>query len=125
MLGKIIEIDGNTVFLELGVDDRTVQSLINLYVLITDNDRNYVAEINALKGKIAKLSLIGEFISNKFVYGVSNKPSFSARVNLIAPSYISKIIGVEDEQDINELALGNSVIYPDIRVGGKVNGYFR
>ena len=124
MLGTIIEIEGNTIFLELGVDVRTVQSLINLYVLITDNDRNYVAEINALKGKIAKLSLVGEFVNNKFVYGVSNKPSFSSRVNLIAPAYINKIIGVENADDINEVALGNSIFYPDIRVGGNVNTLF-
>ena len=93
MLGKIIEVDGNNVTIDLVVNIDSVQSLINLYVLLNDGNRNHVGEITSVSNKKAKITLVGEFINGKFVPGVSKKPSFAAKVNLISAAYINKIIG--------------------------------
>ena len=124
MLGKIVEIEGNTVTLELNVNISTIQNLINLYVLLADNNRNYVGEIVSVSSKNATITLVGEFVNNVFISGVSNKPSFGAKVNLISPNFIKKIIGVENPDSSKELSLGTSVVYSDIIVGGKLNSLF-
>ena len=124
MLGNIIDIDGNTVTINLSININAVQGLIGLYVLLNDRNRNYVGEIIAVSSKEAKINLVGEFINNRFVAGVSNKPSFSAKINLISNAYINKIIGLEDPNSVSELVLGNSVYYPDIAVGARINPMF-
>ena len=124
MLGKIIEIEGTTVTIDLSIDVTAVQSLINLYVLMNDRNRNFVGEIMSVSGKKAKINLVGEFINSQFVSGISKRPSFAAKVNLISAAYINKIIGLDNPNSVSELQLGNSVIYTDVKVGGKVNSLF-
>ena len=124
MLGKIVEIKGNTVIIDLTVNISSVQGLLNLFVLFSDQNRNYVGEITEINSKQATINLVGEFINNVFVAGVSNKPSFLAKVNLISKTYINKIIGIDDINSINEVALGRSVFYPDVVSGGKINSLF-
>ena len=124
MLGKIIGISENIIEISLNVNVSETQNLVNLFVLLSDNGKNFVGEVVGIKDNRASVNLIGEFVSNNFVYGVSNKPSFKAQVNLIAPAYINKIIGLENEQAISELYLGNSMVYPDVRVGAKVQSLF-
>ena len=124
MLGKIIEIDGNTVVVELTININSTQGLINLYVLLADQRRNFVGEIVAVSSKKAKINLVGEFINNTFISGVSNKPSFAAKVDLISISYINKIIGLENPNSKSELPLGKSIYYPEIITGAKINPLF-
>lgn len=124
MLGNVIGINENLVNIALNANVIQNQNLINLFVLLSDNGRNFVGEIVALNEHIASINLVGEFKNNNFVYGVSNKPSFKAQVNLISPAYINKIIGLENENDKSELFLGNSMVYPDIKVGAKVQSLF-
>ena len=124
MLGKIIGIDGNKVTIELSININSVQGLLNLFVLLNDNNRNYVGEIVSINNKTAIVNLVGEFIGASFVPGVSNKPSFAAKINLISRAYINKIIGLDNPDLPGEVALGNSVFYPDIKSGAKVNSLF-
>ena len=124
MLGKIIEVEGNSVSIELLVDVDAVQSLVNLFVLMNDKNRNYVGEIQSVSNKTARISLVGEFVDSNFLPGVSKKPSFGAKVNLISAAYINKIIGIDNVNSRSEIQIGNSVIYPDVQVGGRVNTLF-
>lgn len=122
MLGKIIAIDENIVELELAINLNEVQNLINLYVLIADKENNYIGEISNIKNNVAYINVLGEFINNKFIYGFSGKPSFASKINLIAPNYINKIIGIEDEN--KELYIGNSDVYKDVKIGASLNKFF-
>lgn len=124
MLGKIIGINENLVEIALNVNVKETQNLINLFVLLSDGSKNFVGEIVKIKDNQASVNLVGEFVNNNFVYGISNKPSFKAQINLISPTYINKIIGLENEDSIKELYLGNSLVYPSIKVGAKVQSLF-
>lgn len=124
MLGKIIGINENLVEIGLNVNVNETQSLLNLFVLFSDSNKNYVGEIVGISNSTASVNLVGELVNNAFVYGISNKPSFKSQVNLIAPAYINKIIGLENEQAISDLHLGNSLIYPNVRVGAKIQSLF-
>ena len=60
MLGKIVGIQENTVYLKLNVNLTEMQSIINLYVLLEDNERKMITtEIDAVK------KVIDEFIRKR------------------------------------------------------------
>lgn len=122
MLGSIIAIDEKTVELKLELNLNEIKNIIDLYVLISDVERNYIGEITNIKNNIAYITILGEVINDKFVYGFSNKPSFSSKVNIIAPSFVNKIIGITDNN--SELEIGYSDVYRDIKVGANLNGLF-
>lgn len=122
MLGKIISVNERTLELELEVNLSEVKNIIDLYVLITDGTKNFIGEISNIRKDIAYINIIGEVINNNFVYGFSNKPSFASKVNIIAPSFVNKIIGITDEN--KELCIGYSEVYPDIKIGAKLNNLF-
>lgn len=122
MLGKIISIDERTIELELSLNLGEVKNIIDLYVLITDSTKNFIGEISNIKNNKAYINIVGEVINNEFVYGFSNKPSFASKVNIIAPSFVNKIIGMTNED--KELFIGHSEVYQDIKVGARLNNLF-
>lgn len=122
MIGKIIAISEKTIELELLLNVNEIKNIIDLYVLISDNAKQFIGEISNIKNNIAYINIVGEIINNEFVYGFSNKPSFSSKVNILAPSFVNRIIGVTDEN--RELVIGNSEIYQNITVGANLNRLF-
>ncbi len=122
MLGKIISIDERTIELELAINLSEVKNIIDLYVLIADGTKNFIGEISNIKKSVAYINILGEVINNRFVYGFSNKPSFASKINIIAPSFVNKIIGITDVN--KELYIGHSEVYPDVKVGAKLNDLF-
>ena len=96
MLGKIVGIQENAVFLRLNVNLNEMQSIINLYILLEDKERKLIGEIVDIKNYIATVNLIGELIDNNFLFGISKKPSFSATSKLISKEKINSIIGLSN-----------------------------
>ena len=68
-----------------------IKNIIDLYVLINDGSKNFIGEITNIKNNKAYINVIGEIINNNFVYGFSNKPSFSSKVNIIAKEDVKKL----------------------------------
>lgn len=122
MLGKIVSIDERIIELELSLNLGEIKNIIDLYVVITDGSKNFIGEISNIKNNKAYINIVGEVINNEFVYGFSNKPSFSSKVNIIAPSFVNKIIGMTNED--KELLVGHSEVYQDIKVGARLNNLF-
>lgn len=99
---KIKEISENEILIE--VEDITkYQNLLNHYVIFRDS-HVIVGEIFKIKGNTLFIRLIGEFINQKFVSGINNKPSINAMIN-VADSNITNMITSFDN-DINGLYLG-------------------
>lgn len=123
MLGNIIGYVNNEFLVKLSIDLNKFQNIINLYVLIQDQENRYVGEITSVYDDIAHISLLGEFIGNKFVTGILKKPSFSASVRLISKERMNLIIGINDYIENKHLYLGNSAIYDDIKIGVSINEF--
>ena len=124
MLGKIVGIQDNTVLLKLNVKIEEMQNIINLYVLLEDNERKLIGEIVDIKNEIANVNLVGEFIDEKFLFGVSKKPSFSATSKLISKEKINTILGMPDYKEKRDLYIGKSPIYEGINIGVNINEFF-
>lgn len=124
MLGNIIAIEENIVSIKLNIDLSKFQSLINLHVVLQESDRTVVGEIIDIKDGIAYINLLGEFINNKFVYGIIKKPGFSATVKLVSREKIPSIISIDDYNEERDLYIGESPIYSGVKIGMNINAFF-
>ena len=124
MLGKIIGIEDNTVKLELAVKLEETQSIMNMYVLVEDSEKKIVGEITDIKDGLAYINLLGEFTGNKFLFGVSKKPAFSATTKLISQDNMKYVIGMPNYDDKKDLYLGKSPIYEGLDIGVNINDFF-
>jgi len=124
MLGTIIGIEENVVFIKINIDLNKFDSLINLHVIMENNDKKIVGEIIDIKDGVASVNLLGEMIDNKFVFGVINKPSFASTVKLISKEKIPMIISLDNFKENEGLYIGNSPIYEGVPIGVNINSFF-
>lgn len=122
MLGKILEIDENNVLLKLA--NNISDNLMNKYVMVDDENHKFVGEVTTVKQDVAYISLLGEIINQKFVYGILLKPSLKSLVYLLPDQATSVIIGMGNYQESRDLYLGQSVVYPNIKIGVNINDFF-
>jgi len=124
MLGKIIGIEENIVFVKLGIPTEQFQNLINIYVIMEDEERKIVGEIVNIKEDVANINLLGEIINDKFIFGVIVKPSFSSSIKLISKERVPMIMGMENYRENKDLYLGMSPVYEGVKVGVDINEFF-
>ena len=124
MLGNIIGINDNTILVKLNVELTKTQNLINMYIVFEEQNHLIVGEINDIKDGIAYVNLVGEFVNEKFVFGVIKKPSFGAIPKLVSKEKIPLIVGMPDYAENKDLELGTSPIYDGIKVGVNINAFF-
>lgn len=124
MIGNIIGIDENMLLVKLSINVEEVPSLVNLYVIISDSQKELIGEITDIKEGIAYINLSGEVIDGKFMAGVNRKPSFGASVKLINPDKIDFVIGVDNYVDRKHLYIGTSPIYDKLDVCADINSLF-
>ncbi|MBE6144081.1 MAG: ATP-binding protein [Firmicutes bacterium] len=124
MLGTIIGIEEDIVLVSLNVDLGKMQNLISSYVVMDSEEHKVIGEIIDIKNNIASVNLLGEFINDKFVFGVIHKPSFSSNVKLVSKERIPLIIGIDKYKENKHLYLGTSAIYEGVKIGVDVNDFF-
>ena len=124
MIGTIIGIEDGIVSLKLDLELDRIQNLINLYVIMEDTSKKIIGEIIGLNENIAKISMVGEIIDDKFVFGVIRSVSYGARVRLISKEKINMIIGLTEYDETKHLYLGTSPIYDGVRIGVSLNDMF-
>ena len=124
MLGKIIGIEDDIIFIKLNIELDKFQNILNNHVIMEEADRKFIGEIIEIKDGIGSISLQGELIDDKFVFGVIRKPSFSATVKLISKEKIPIIIGINDYKENKDLLIGESAIYEGIKIGVNINQFF-
>lgn len=123
MLGNVVGIEENTVLLQLAIDLKQTPNLLNMYVVLEDSDKMCVGEIVNLKNGQATIHLVGEMVNGKFVSGVSRKPTFSSVVKLVSKEKIPLIISVDEYSEKRDLYLGESPVYPGIKVCTNINDF--
>lgn len=124
MLGTIIGIEEDTVLISLNVDLNKINNLVGFHVVMESDDYKIVGEVSHVKDNIAYANLLGEFINDKFVFGIVHKPAFSSSVKIISKERIPLIIGIDKYQENRHLYLGNSALYEGVKIGVDVNTYF-
>jgi len=124
VIGKIIGIEENTVYVQVKEDIIKNKNLISLHVVLEDPDGKIVGEITDLNNGIAHINVLGELINDKFIFGVIRKPSFASKVTLIDPTNINKIISIDEYDEGSHLYIGESPIYKGVKIGVDVDSFF-
>lgn len=124
MIGKIIAIEENLVYVKLDLELDKFQNLVQLYVTIQDkNMNNIIGEVISVKDNIATINLVGELNNDIFTAGVIRKPSFDSIVKLVSKNKVPLIIGENDYNEREHLIIGKSPIY-DSNVTVRINKFF-
>lgn len=123
MLGQITKIINNKIYVKIAVDLSQIQNLINLYVVLQEPTSAFIGEIISIVDNIAEINLIGEYRNNDLIYGFIRKPSFNAKVSLLSPAFVTKLIG-NNENENSSLLIGKSPFYENVDIHANINNLF-
>lgn len=124
MIGKIIAIEENFVYVKLDLELDKFQNLVQLYVTIQDrNMNNIIGEIISVKDNIATINLVGELNNDVFTAGVIRKPSFDSVIKLVSKVKVPVILGESEYNEKEHLIIGKNPIY-DSNVTVRINKFF-
>lgn len=123
MLGKILEINDNSVTVELSIDINEQPNLVNLHVVFEHEDKKIVGEIVRINQKELVANIMGELVDNVFVPGVSTKPSFKSLVRIVKVEELNLILG-SNETKKGTTFFGTSNVYEGYSINVGINDFF-
>ncbi|MCI8347515.1 MAG: ATP-binding protein [Bacilli bacterium] len=123
MLGRIIEIVENQIIIKLDIDINNQTNLINLHVILEDDSKKIVGEIVNVNQEKMSINIVGEIKDNKFLPGISIKPSFKSKVRIISLEELELMLG-KQQQNIGETFIGFSNVYQNYRINVSINELF-
>ena len=124
MLGKIIEIIDNRVRVKMNIDIDVQPSLANLHVVFEDDDKKIVGEINSITKEYLDIVIIGEILdNNRFLPGVTRKPSFKSNIRIINMDELGLLFGSSNKTQ-GYFLLGESSIYNRYNINVSANEFF-
>lgn len=124
MLGTIISIEENIVYVKLNPELKGLGNIANSFIVFESNESNMVGEVINVKENILHVNLIGQIKDNQFVTGISKKPSLDSIVKLVSKEKVPFIIGMPTYHENRDLLLGTSPIYDGVKIGVNVNEFF-
>ena len=123
MLGTILSIEEAKVLVKLN-PNLTLTNLVNSFVIFENEKNNIIGEIVNLKDGIITISLVGEIKNQKFITGITNKPSLNSTIKLVSNEKVPHIIGIPNYVENKDLILGTSPIFENVKIGVDVNDFF-
>ena len=124
MLGTIISIEKNIVYVKLNPELRGLGNIANSFIVFESNECNIVGEVINIKDNILYVNLIGQIKENQFVTGISKKPSLDSIVKIVSKEKVPFIIGMPSYHENRDLLLGTSPIYDNVKIGVNINDFF-
>lgn len=124
MLGTIISIEENIVYVKLNPELKGLGNIANSFIVFESNESNIVGEVINVKENILHVNLIGQIKDNQFVTGISKKPSLDSIVKIVSKEKVPFIIGMPTYKENRDLLLGTSPIYDDVKIGVNINEFF-
>ena len=93
MLGKILEINDNTVTIQLDIDINQQPNLIKLHIVFENGDERIVAEIASITQTTMTANIVGSITDNVFTPGAATRPSFKSVIRLVTMEELAMILG--------------------------------
>lgn len=121
-IGKIISIDEKTINLKLDININEVNSIVNKYVVIKDNEKEFLGEVSSAQNESATIILQGEIVNNSFKKGVINVPSFSSKIRLLNSDELYLL--TNENKENATLEFGKMVLYDNTSIKVDLNDFF-
>ena len=90
--------------------------ILNYDVILEDNDRKILGEVEEIIDGNAKIFFLGEFINNKYYSGIIRRPTLNASIRIINSRELAELVGGNDNRS---MTLGISPFYSNYPI--KVN----
>lgn len=119
MIGTIIKIENNLIYLKPSINIYEYGNMINKHVVFEGNQK-LIGEIININEYI-EIKIIGEIINNSFIYSDINKPSFNSKCRLINKEDLDIIFSSNTPDSIK---IGTSVLYKNYYINLAINPFF-
>ena len=114
MFEKILSITKN--FAIVKVSNNISDDILNYNVILEDNNKKILGEIEEVINNEAKISFLGEYIDNRFFSGIIRRPTLNSNIRIINQQELGELVGDNDSQT---MPLGVSPLYNNYPI--KVN----
>lgn len=121
MFNKINFMNDTNIFVRIKEDVEVKNNLLNVHVVISDNEKQLLGEIEEIKDRVVKIKLLGEFREGELYGGVIRKPLLDAEIRPLLENEIPLILGQSQK---NALLLGVSPYYNNHPIYLDVNKFF-
>ena len=121
MFDRIVYIGDQGAQIKLKDKEHLAMNLMNLHLVIEDENKKILAEVDDLQDDIVKVRFLGEIVNDKLVGGVLRKPKIDASIRVIEQNEIPMIVG---RDEAGYMLLGVSPFYNDHPVYLDVNNFF-
>ena len=121
MFEKIVFIGEQDAHIKLLDDVKIEVDIMNMPLVLEDNEKSILAEVQDLENKIVKVRLLGEISDGKFIGGVLRKPSLNATIRALTVDELSLIV---NEEEYGNMELGTSPFYSKKKIYSSMNELF-
>ena len=122
MFGKILEIHEYTIIVENRLK-RVETSFSGVHVVFEDKYK-IVGEITKITCDTIECLLVGEFYEDKFLSGITHKPSGNSVIRIVTRDEVIKLLGNQEMDSKDNLYIGKSLIYDGFNVSADINSLF-
>ena len=122
-IGVITNIEGNMVDVKIDQNILSAGNLMNIHTIFEDGKNKLVGEIVAVNSDRLRIGIVGEIQGDRFIPGISLKPSFKSTIRIISEDELKLILG-EQEAGETSIALGISSVYQGYKINVDVNSFF-
>ena len=123
MLGSIIEIVDNYVYIKLSIDITQQPNLVNLHVVFDDGKKKVVGEIANTNREKMTVIVVGEIKDGYFIPGANSKPSFKSVPRLIKADELAVLLGDQTTKH-GFTNFGTSNVYEGYKINVSINDFF-
>jgi len=120
MVGTIIKIENEIIYLKPNIDIYQYGNIINKHVIF-EGTTNIVGEIINVTEQFIEIKTVGEIINNTFIYGNTFNPSFNSKCRLINKEDLNIIFNTTNDEHIK---IGTSALYKNLDININVNPFF-
>ena len=119
MFEKILSMTKNNAIVK--VSNNIGDDILNYNVILEDNDKRILGEIDEIVNNEAKISFLGEFIDNRFYSGIIRRPTLNANIRIINKQELGELVG---DNDNKSMILGVSPLYNSYPIKVNINDMF-
>lgn len=119
MFESILSITKNYAIVK--ISNNISNDILNYNVVLEDNDRKILGEIDEVINGEAKISFLGEFINDRFYSGIIRRPTLNSKIRIINNQELGELVGDNDKRT---MILGVSPLYNNYPIKVNINEMF-
>ena len=120
MFDAIKYMNDSYIFVDLKDGYNVKTNILNMHVAIIDAEKALLGEIEELKGREAKIRMLGEFVNGKLNGGVIRKPLLDAGIRSLKLEELPLLLGTNKK---DALLVGESPYYQNSQVYIDINEF--